>query len=140
MWLNLLLRLPLIPLPIGNLLLPLWLFSGRFSLTEHSLQPVTPTHEISLGLNPQILSECVYRYTVYSVQSERPGAGRPIISVSVAIPLEASMPMLSVLIASAPDHAPTLSVSSPRICPVPVQPTSHDTSPLAVYHRRQSSK
>ena len=54
MWLNLLLWLPLIPLPIGNLLLPLWLLSGRFFVSERLPLPVTSTHEISLALNPQI--------------------------------------------------------------------------------------
>ena len=60
--------------------------------------------------------------------------------VSVAIPPEAGMPTLSVSVASPPDNTPMLSVSSPKMCPDPVQATSHDTSPLAAYRRRQSSK
>jgi len=37
------------------------------------------------------------------------------------------MPMLSVLVASPLDNAPTLTVSSARMFPDPVRATSHDT-------------
>ena len=86
----------------------MWRYPYRSTLATPSLLRRTPSatpNLIDLGRyimscrpysNLTTISMCVDRYTVYSVQNERPGAGRPIISVSVAISPEAGVPTLSV--------------------------------------------